>query len=110
MPIYKFSCKGCECVYEEMTAYDPKGRYAGVACPGCGSKRKSKVPSVCTVTFADPTTTSKFDSFDYRAGYNMNKAQDERRAAEAKSHMGGTGEFYRPIDDFQDDKLFGEIK
>ena len=28
------------------------------------------------------------DNFSYRAGHNMEKAKNDRRAAESKSHMG----------------------
>jgi hypothetical protein len=38
--------------------------------------------------FAQPWESSKWDNFEYRAGYNMVKAQKERRNAEDKSHMG----------------------
>ena len=38
--------------------------------------------------FAQPCESSKWDSFEYRAGYNMEKAQGERRNAESRSHMG----------------------
>lgn len=40
--------------------------------------------------FADPTTSSRWDNFEYRAGYNMVKAQEQRRTAEARSHVGQT--------------------
>ena len=42
------------------------------------------------VQFAQPWESSKWDNFEYRAGYNMVKAQGERRNAEAGSHMGST--------------------
>ena len=42
------------------------------------------------VQFAQPWESSKWDSFEYRAGYNMVKAQQERRNAEARSHMGAS--------------------
>ena len=50
------------------------------------------------------------DSFTYRAGANMEKAKGERRAAEKASHMGGTDEIYRKMDDLNNDKTWGEVK
>ena len=41
-----------------------------------------------SIQFAQPWESSKWDSFEYRAGYNMMKAKRERMAAEAASHMG----------------------
>ena len=40
------------------------------------------------IQFAQPWESSKWDNFEYRAGYNMMKAKRERMNAEAKSHMG----------------------
>jgi hypothetical protein len=48
------------------------------------------------------------DNFEYRAGYNMDKAQGERRHAEAASHMGQTP--YNSIDDITSGKNFGEVQ
>lgn len=89
MPIYKFECTKCNEVYEEMTSYDESGKYKGIKCPACKSKRKRRrFDYDVAITFADPTNTSKFDNFSYRAGHNMEKAKTERRNAESKSHMG----------------------
>ncbi len=89
MPIYRFECDKCNEVYEEITSYDESGKYKGVKCPKCKSKKKHRrFDYEVAVTFADPRDTSKFDNFSYRAGWNMNKAKGERRAAESKSHMG----------------------
>lgn len=49
-----------------------------------------------------PWETSKWDNFEYRAGYNMVKAQQSRRTAETRSHMGMT-----PIQD-QEKALMGD--
>jgi len=76
-------------VYEELTLYDEKGKYPKVKCPKCKSKRKNKLYNHgVAVSFDNPKESSKWDNFGYRAGYNMNKAQDERRAAQKASHMG----------------------
>jgi len=104
MPLYEFQCKKCEKRYSELTAYDATGRYAGAACPECGSKRKTKLVSMCHAKFSNPKESSKWDSFSYRAGYLMEGAKDERRAAEAASHMGGTQDIYGPgPDDLNND-------
>lgn len=100
MPFYEFECEDCSHVYEELTSYDEKGLYEGIVCPKCNSCKKIKLASVPSIQFADPTTSSKFDSFTYRAGHLMAKAQDERRNAEEKSHMGGTEEIYGPDEPF----------
>lgn len=97
MPLYEFCCTDCGVNYEEITKYDESEKYATVQCPSCGSDKKTKNPSLTSISFKDPTTSSKFDSFSYRAGYNMEKAQGERRFAEQFSDVGA--EPYRRIDD-----------
>ena len=84
-----FKCLKCSYRYEEMTSYDEKGKYKGVKCPNCNSSRKKRTYdyNVCC-TFGNPKESSKWDSFTYRAGHNMARAQGERRDAIAKSHMG----------------------
>jgi len=42
------------------------------------------------IQFAQPWESSKWDNFEYRAGYNMVKAQEERRRAETLSHVGAS--------------------
>ena len=42
------------------------------------------------VQFAQPWESSKWDNFEYRAAYNLFRAQDERRNAQDKSHVGTT--------------------
>ena len=89
MPIYSFQCKKCSSHYEELTPYDEKGKYKGVKCPHCNSSKKTRTfdYNVCC-TFDNPKESSKWDNFEYRAGYNMEKAKADRRNAESKSHMG----------------------
>lgn len=111
MPQYEFSCKKCDCVYVELASWDKTGKYPGVKCPKCSSKRKKKLmPSSIGVSFTNPVGTSKMDSFEYAAGYNMEKAKGERRAAEAASHMGNTPDIYNQIDDLNKDANWGEVK
>lgn len=110
MPFYEFECKKCQHGYSELCNYDETGKYKGVKCPECGSKSKTKLISqVAAPQFSNPRGTSKEDSFSYKAGFNMEKAKDERRAAEAASHMGKDGG-YTPIDDISSGKFEGEVK
>lgn len=108
--LYEFECKKCKFRYEQYTSFDATGKYPGVQCPECNCKRKIRLMSACSVAFGNPVGTSKYDSFSYRAGHKMEGAQDLRRRAEAKSHMGNTDEIYRPINDIDSGKHFGEIK
>lgn len=108
MPTYDFSCGKCDKVYEAFTTFDPKGKYSDVCCPSCKSKKKKKNITSASVKFTNPTDTSKFDNFSYRAGYNLDKAQSERRAAEAASHMGTAP--YMNHDDISSGDFFGEVE
>jgi len=110
MPFYDFECRKCHLVFEDMCPYDEADIYPGVSCPKCGSKKKSRVFSACNINvkFANPKDSSKWDNFSYRAGYNMEKAQNERRAAEEATHMGRSP--YRNIDDVSGGENFGEVR
>lgn len=89
MPLYEFECKKCTKQWEEITKYDEKGKYPGVQCPDCGSKKKTKIMTRAPhAMFANPRESSKWDNFSYRAGKTMEEAKDCRRNAEEKSHMG----------------------
>ena len=88
MPLYEFECIDCTKIYEEFAKHDPKGKYRSVKCPHCGSKSKNRLMSSPSISFGDPKSSSKWDSFSYRAGHNLEKAKEERRYAESKSHMG----------------------
>ena len=79
----------CHESYEELTSYDEKGKYPKVKCPNCKSKRKKQLHNYGVgVSFGNPKESSKWDNFSYRAGFNMDKAQGERRTAQKLSHMG----------------------
>lgn len=109
MPTYNFQCKKCEEKYIDLVSYDPTGKYKSVQCPKCKSKRKTKlVNDILEVTFGNPRGTSKADKFTYVAGWNMNQAQEERRKAEALSHVGSNP--YNEINDLNNDSVFGEVK
>jgi|SRR6516225_5603392 putative FmdB family regulatory protein len=110
MPFYDFECKKCHLVYEDMCPFDEAGKYPSVSCPRCKSNKKDRIFSTCNlhIKFTNPKDTSKWDNFSYRAGYNMEKAQNERRAAEDASHMGQSP--YGHIDDLNQGDHFGEVK
>jgi DNA-directed RNA polymerase subunit RPC12/RpoP len=109
MPNYVFKCVKCAKVYEDLVSFDPTGKYQKVKCPNCKSRRKLKMPTTCSeVIFTNPRGTRKADSFSYVAGHNMAQAKDERRKAEAASHMGAAP--YRAIDDISSGVNFGEVK
>lgn len=108
MPNYDFMCGGCNKSYSSLEQFDPTGKYKDVRCPKCNSKKKKKLPSAGNIKFTNPKDTSKFDNFSYRAGYNLEKAQDERRAAESQSHMGTQP--YNAVDDISGGEFFGEVE
>ena len=89
MQMYTFECLKCEHRYEELCCVNDDGKYKGVKCPQCKSKRKRRTFDYDVVpTFSNPKESSKWDNFEYRAGFNMEGAKACRREAEAKSHMG----------------------
>jgi putative FmdB family regulatory protein len=108
MPSYEFLCKKCNKDYEELTNFDSSGKYKGVKCPACGSKNKIQKMTCAGIKFTNPRDTSKFDNFGYRAGYNLEQAQELRRNAEAASHVGARP--YSGIDDVSSGKNFGEVE
>lgn len=105
MPRYDFKCKKCECVYEEIVAYDESGKYSTIKCPECGSKKKDKLITTCNYSFSNPIGTDRWNSessgHDYRFKHNLPKVLDERRRAEENSHMGK--KVYKDINDLDND-------
>lgn len=108
MPTYNFECKNCNKIYETLVSFDATGKYTRVSCPHCDSKKKKKLLNDANIKFAQPKDTSKFDNFNYRAGYNLEQAQNLRRDAQTASHMGTDP--YMPIDDINNGRHFGEVK
>jgi putative FmdB family regulatory protein len=92
LPIYEFVCKNCDQQYDEITSFDPTGKYKSVKCPHCKSKKKEKLVSACGFAFADPVGTGKWNNestgHDYRFKHNIPKVKKERETAEKLSHMG----------------------
>lgn len=73
------ACKQPEdLVYRQVSANRTSGYFA---CVNKKCKEYMKPPQVIE-------NCGTHDTFSYRAGANMSKAQGERRAAEAASHMG----------------------
>jgi putative FmdB family regulatory protein len=108
MPVYSFVCLKCKNDYETLTSFDSSGKYSDVVCPTCQSKRKKQQVTSANLKFTNPKDTSKFDNFGYRAGYNLEQAQNLRREAESASHMGSMP--YSGIDDISSGENFGEVK
>src|SRR4051812_30229693 len=94
VPVFNFECKNKKCgkEYEELAAYDETGKYKGVTCPHCGSKKKKKIVSCCSYAFSNPVGTDKWNSessgHDYRFKHNLPKVIEQRKNAEMMSHMG----------------------
>jgi len=109
MPTYVFLCGKCKKTFTDMCSFDPKGKYSDTKCSHCNSKNKKMLPTAAALKFANPKDTSKWDNFSYRAGYNLEGAQDLRKQAEAASHM-GTEPYADGIDDINRGDLFGEVK
>ena len=112
IPKYEFECKKCHIVYEDLVTWDETGKYKGVQCPSCASKRKTKLMSTCGFQFANPEGTDRWNSesngHDYRFNHNLPKVLDERRRAEESSHMGPN--VYAPQNDLEVDRNWGEVK
>lgn len=108
MPVYVFTCTNCNHYYESLESFDPTGKYKQVSCPQCKSKRKKLGVTAAAIKFTNPKDTSKFDNFDYRAGYNLEQAQNLRREAEKESHVGSSP--YNSIDDISGGEHFGEVE
>jgi len=110
VPTYNFVCKKCKKDYSDLQPFDPKGKYPDVRCPHCNSKQKKMLPTSANLKFSNPQDTSRWDNFSYRAGYNLESAQNLRRDAAEVSHMGADPYNAAGIDDISRGDLFGEVK
>lgn len=105
MPTYDFECKKCKSHYEARTSYDEKGKYAGVECPGCGSKSKKKLVSCCSFSFSNPVGTDRYEnSHDYRFHHKLPSVLAERQAAEEAAAF---EQPYNNINDLNIDSAWG---
>lgn len=105
MPFYDFKCLKCDHEYEELCSITESEKYPSVKCPKCKSKRKERIfTGKCNIIFKGTSNTSHEVAF----GHKFEEAQEERRRAEAASHMGGGG--YNAIDDLNSGDYFGEVK
>ena len=101
MPLFEFSCRQCETVFEEITKFDETGVYSGVVCPQCGSGEKEKLISI-------PAAPVPHDTHDWQYNNKLPKAMKEREMAEKASHMGSQP--YNPLDDISSGNHFGNVK
>jgi DNA-directed RNA polymerase subunit RPC12/RpoP len=109
MPTYVFQCGKCKKNFTDICSFDPTGKYKDSACTHCNSKKKKMMPTAAQIKFSTPQDTSKWDNFSYRAGYNLDSAQDLRKQAEVASHM-GREPYADGIDDVNRGDLFGKVK
>lgn len=112
MALYEFECDKCHKVYEEFAPHDETGKYKGVKCPHCKSKKKTKLISTPTWNFTNPVGTDRWCSedtgHDYRFKHNLPSVIERKMKANAKDHMGPNP--YKQIDDISSGKNFGEVK
>ena len=101
MPTYAFQCDQCSRKFDALCSWAESQNYK---CEVCG-QAASKLLTTCSIKFSDPKSTSKWDNFSYRAGYNLEKAQGERRAAEAREKDSSP---YTNIDDSYLPGVFGK--
>lgn len=100
MPIYAFICENETCntkYFERVCKYE---EIADTHCPDCASNQVEKQLTVPNLAFTQPNESSKWDNFGYRAGFNFEKAQKERRMAQERSHV-GPNPYQDNIDDIQ---------
>lgn len=100
MPIYEYKCK-CGHSFEDLCSFDEADK---VKCEKCKKKAQRQIPSRQAFIFDNVKSTSKWDNFDYRAQHNMEKAKEERRAAELASKESP----YKEIDDTNLPGVFGK--
>ncbi len=103
MPIYCFRCEKCGKEFEELRRMKNQADPAACSCGGGGL---SVITSPPTAIFTDPRGTSKWDNFEYRAGFNMEKAKKERRDAEMINRQGNPYE--EMMGDFDRKGVFDE--
>ena len=113
--LYQFLCKKCGLEFEEFADSNTSDEnYPGIKCEHCGSEDKERSYYFPAYNFTNPVGTDRWNSdekgHDYRFNYNLPNVINQRAAAEQRSHMGQTGEIYREIDDFKDDKNFGPVR
>jgi putative FmdB family regulatory protein len=110
MPFYQVQCKKCNEEYDVYsTIGDMDKNIKKAKCERCGSKRKSRIISGVSFSFANPEGTDLWSrSHDYRFKTKLPKATAEREAAQKASHMGEHP--YNKIDDISSGKHFGEVK
>jgi len=107
MPTYEFKCEECGLKYSDLTRYDETGEYPDTFCPSCNSVKKTKLMSVPgAIMFTNPEGTDKMNNPEWAFGYKLEKAQADRRAAQAAQGDAG----YNSIDDISGGEYFGEVE
>lgn len=89
MPLYSFICQkdNCNSRFEVLCKFSEIDK---VCCTVCNSECVKQQITTPSVHFAMPQGSTKWDNFNYRAEYNMEKARKDRRNAEMLSHVGQT--------------------
>ena len=101
------NCKYCNKKFDWVEFKPGRQRFM-CANKKCESNQYKPTPKSPEIMFDHPENSSKYDNWEYRHGHLMAKAQNERRQAEARSHMGTNP--YNDIDDISSGKYFGEVK
>lgn len=104
MPFYDFECKGCKHRYEAFAK--KAGKYTGIQCPECKSKKKTHLLSVPGYAFTNPIGTDRWTSdrggHGYRFDFNKPAVKAQREIATQMSHMGadpyGAGQFDKDLE------------
>jgi putative FmdB family regulatory protein len=108
MPIYEFECNKCNAKFDELCS---SSEVENVRCSSCNSKKVTRLfSSNVYVKFTNPKDTSKWDNFEYRAGYNMEKAKEERRQAEEVAKGDNPYANWNLEKDLHNDKNWGDVK
>lgn len=94
-------CSFCKKKKKMITVENGLGWKSRLLCPD--KKCKGHIPVKAPVSTGD-----KMENFSYRAGYFMDKAQNERRAAEAAAK--GDTNPYNNIDDITSGMYEGEVQ
>lgn len=93
----KTNSKFCSTCNQAMDLIEQKTKpnktWSFFACVNHECKRYNRPPEIIE-------NCGSHDTFTWRAGHNLEKAQAERRVAEEASHMGRTSDIYREMDDF----------
>lgn len=94
MPIHVFQCKKCKLNFELLRGLKEQSK---PRCPKC-NKLKDVSQNVTVAGILGPTS-SKLENFEYRAGHNLERAQNESRTAKEEAAKRGISGGYNQMDD-----------